>query len=88
MSADVKRLVKQAAEAAKLAPEHLQEAAFNRAFEALLGAKSGDGSVPRQQNAGSGAKTPKKRRQAKDAGQEVSLHECCLRMCAAHSLLA
>ena len=35
MSNDVAKLVKEAAEAAKHAPEHLQEAAFNKAFEAL-----------------------------------------------------
>lgn len=38
---DVDDLVKRAAEAAKHAPEHLQEAAFNRAFEALVRAQEG-----------------------------------------------
>jgi hypothetical protein len=35
---DVTELAKKAAEAAKHVPQHLQEAAFNRAFEALLNA--------------------------------------------------
>jgi hypothetical protein len=37
MTYDVAKLVKEAAKAAELAPEHLQEAAFNKAFEALMG---------------------------------------------------
>jgi len=36
MTSDITQLVKKAAEAAKLAPEHLQEAAFNKVFDALL----------------------------------------------------
>jgi hypothetical protein len=41
MTNDVANLVKQAAEAAKHVPEHLQEAAFNKAFEALLAGTHG-----------------------------------------------
>lgn len=41
MADDVANLVKRAAEAAKLAPEHLQEAAFNKAFDALIAGSAG-----------------------------------------------
>lgn len=46
MTDEIADLVKKAAEAAKAAPKHLQEAAFNRAFEALY-AQAGAGPVPR-----------------------------------------
>jgi|GEM_PF-4032599 len=39
MKIDLTRLIKEAAEASKHAPKHLQEAAFNKAFEALLAAQ-------------------------------------------------
>jgi hypothetical protein len=43
MSDKIAALVKQASEVAKLAPENLQEAAFNKAFEALMAAQQGGG---------------------------------------------
>lgn len=46
MTLDVTRLIKEASDAASHAPKHLQEAAFNRAFEALLAA-GGAGSTPK-----------------------------------------
>jgi hypothetical protein len=48
MSIDIARLVKEASEAAKHAPEHLQEAAFNRAFELLAGGPAAAGTTGRK----------------------------------------
>ena len=63
MKDDVSRLVKLAAEAAKEAPEHLQEAAFNKAFDALM-AGGQNPSLPTRQ-------TPASRKNAHKKGTAI-----------------
>lgn len=55
MTDDVTRIIKQAVEAAKNAPEHLQEAAFNKAFDAMMG---------REQNQAPPSLQPRNKRKA------------------------
>lgn len=75
MSADVTRLVKQAAEAAKHAPKHLQEAAFHKAFEALVRAEQADTERPSPTKVRSRAATPRNRQPTDDPSSDHSLDQ-------------
>jgi hypothetical protein len=59
MTDDVSKMVKQAAEAAKLAPKHLQEAAFNKAFDALVGGSTRQADIPQPPRKQRGSRTKK-----------------------------
>lgn len=73
MKLDLKQLVKEATEAAKQAPDHLQEAAFNRVFEALMANQQGVGNSNHEAGSPAGMKDIKGRKQMERPAGENSL---------------
>lgn len=75
MKIDVSRLVKEATEAAKYAPDHLQEAAFNKAFEALMAANQGGGGTGTQSSSGNNKKGPGGPKSSENQGGKSALEQ-------------
>ncbi|MBT3014017.1 MAG: hypothetical protein KUF77_15850 [Candidatus Thiodiazotropha sp. (ex Lucina aurantia)] len=74
MKLDIEALIKKAAEASKHAPEHLQEAAFNKAFDALMGENQGGGHALDERGSSSTKKSrTKKKTNKKNTEDTVSI---------------
>ncbi|MEX0944134.1 MAG: hypothetical protein WDZ38_00590 [Balneolaceae bacterium] len=71
MSLDINELIKKAAKAAENAPEHLQEAAFNKAFELL----SSDNLDDKPSKSGTTTKAKKKKSSKTSESENLSIDE-------------
>lgn len=68
-------MIEEASEAAKHAPDHLQEAAFNKAFEALMAAQEAGKSTKTQLRSRGDQKAPNKRTSADSNMEEDTLDQ-------------